>query len=62
MTRRAAFTPAQEARIAEIAMEMVIAASRAQAALAAGQVIDRIRLSPREVEEFLSTSSCSAHG
>lgn len=48
------FTPEQEARISEIVMQTVIAASRAQAQLAANHQIDLLRLRREWVEEFLS--------
>jgi hypothetical protein len=50
----AAFTPEQEARVREIAVEVAVAASRAQAQISASREIDRLRLTPAEVGEFLS--------
>ena len=50
----APFTPEQEARVREIAVEVAVAASRVQAAHACGAVIDRYRVSVAEVREFLS--------
>jgi hypothetical protein len=49
-----AFTPEQEARIREIAAEAAAAATRVQAAKECGEVIDRRRISPTEIANFLS--------
>ena len=49
----APLTPDQEARVREIAMEVVLAAANAQALNAANAAIDRYRVSAREVEGFL---------
>ena len=48
------FTPEQEARIREIALEVAVAASKVQAQLAANHQLDLLRVSPSEVREFLS--------
>ena len=50
----AALTPEQAEEVREIAMKIVIAATRAQAGHACGEVIQRYRVSRAEVEEFLS--------
>ena len=50
-------TEADVRRIAhEVALEMVLAMSRVQAAHACGEVIDRYRVSASEVEGFLDRS------
>ena len=51
----AEFTEDAEQRIREIAIEVAVAMSRVQAARAAGEAIDRYRVSASEVEEFLAT-------
>lgn len=51
----AEFTEDAEQRIREIAIEVAVAMSRVQAARAAGEAIDRYRVSDSEVEEFLAT-------
>lgn len=50
------FTPEQEARVREIAIEVAVAASKAHAQLAANHQLDQHRLSSEWVREFLDAS------
>lgn len=52
-----ALSPEQEARVREIAIEVAVAASKAQAQVAANLALDRHRLCAEWVEEFLAPSS-----
>lgn len=50
------FTEAQQAEIRRIAIEIAVAASRVQAAQECCQVIDRTRVTAKQVSDFLSGS------